>query len=112
MKQKSVCTTSILSNIIQKSRGDPCGRPPRPPLSLTHFRARQARTYPYDDDGAAAPAARSHCKGRGGGGVVRGPLWLPWGGVGPLAGEGRRKADAGDDLWLPWGGVGPRTPVS
>ncbi len=54
-------------------------------LSLTHVRARQAHTYPYDDDGAAAQAARSHSKGRGGDEGRWGPLRLPWGGVGPLA---------------------------
>jgi hypothetical protein len=40
---------------------------------------------PYYDGGAAAQAARSHCKGRGGRGEAWGPLRLPWGGVGPLA---------------------------
>ena len=54
-------------------------------LSLTHVRASQARTYLYDDDGAAAQAARSHSKGRGGDEERWGPLRLPWGGVGPLA---------------------------
>jgi hypothetical protein len=39
----------------------------------------------YYDEGAAAPAARSHSKGRGGRRAVWGPLWLPWGGVGLLA---------------------------
>jgi hypothetical protein len=43
-------------------------------------------TPPGDyDHGAAAPAARSHCRGGSGEDEGRGPLWSPWGGVGPLA---------------------------
>jgi hypothetical protein len=37
------------------------------------------------DHGVPQGAARSHSRGRGGSGAVRGPLRLPWGGVGPLA---------------------------
>ena len=63
--------------------------------------------FSYYDNGAAAQAARSHCKGRGGRGVVWGPLRLPWGGVGPLAIARLLLLRYGDTLWLPWGGVGP-----
>ena len=38
------------------------------------------------DHVVALQAARSHCKGRGGGEGMPGPLWLPWGGGGLLAG--------------------------
>jgi hypothetical protein len=54
---------------------------------------------------SAPPEAPYHSKGRGGAGVVWGPLWLPWGGVGPLAqllqvllAWGR---DPSGPLWLP-----------
>ena len=59
----------------EEGKGTPPGRPQgSPPLIRVLPR-------PYNDHGAA----RSHCRGGGGGEERWGPLWLPWGGVGPLA---------------------------
>jgi len=38
---------------------------------------------PYYDSELLAEPTRSHSKGRGGRERMRGPLWLPWEGVGP-----------------------------
>ncbi len=75
----------------------PPGRPQGSPHHLL------IRPRPYYDHEAALGGARSHSKGRGGDEGMRGPLWLPWGGVGPLAhlitnkrqGEEQWRRDAG-----------------
>src|SRR5947209_4807517 len=84
----------ILSLLTSVNHRLPSG-PGVTPLSLTHVRARQARTYPARATTrvlsptmtTARPRQRLGVIVRAGvdEDVVLGPLWLPWGGVGPLA---------------------------